>query len=391
MKICIDCKRPFDPSNPKSSFVRGPVCHQKSLDSWTLPEEVNQVAEIIKHKKHAVFLVGGSVRDFLMGRKIKDYDLVTDAKTSELEQMFPNALEVGKQFGVVKVPVPGDVVEIATFREDGVYSDGRRPDYIKEGTLETDVQRRDFTINGLLMDINEKNIIDKTGGLDDLKNQLIRCIGNPDERFKEDYLRMLRAFRFATVLDFKIEDKTLESILNNKENIRYMAKERVATELDKIFSSDNFKNKLELFKQSKILNYCYDHLSEQEHESILNKLATIPNLDNKYVVYSYYFKKDVKLMNQTYKITLQEAKIVETYTSIEEKLLNYESLSVGEKNKCLSQGLFGEVRKYSQSKYLAQVDKDYENLQLNPINLSLCTTGKELIEMGLTQGKKWEK
>lgn len=386
MTKCIDCGREFDPQNPAASLVRGPVCHQKSLSSWKIPDEVEVIAEVLKSKKHQVYLVGGSVRDFLMGRKIKDYDLVTDAKTAELEKMFPNSLEVGKQFGIVKVPIPGDIVEIATFREDGSYTDGRRPDSVSEGTMESDVQRRDFTVNGLLYNINSHEVIDQVGGMEDMKNRVIRCIGNASERFQEDYLRMLRALRFATVLDFSLEKSTFEAVKSNSSHLTKISKERIIAEISKIFDNPNFIKKTQLFAESKILNYSFETISDEEHTKILEKISRQTSPVNRQLVYSWYFKNDVKLMNGKYRITLEDSKIAQKYYEVENNLVNFNNLSTAVKNKTLMEDCVETSIAHTDSSYIDEIKKELKFLKAHPIDMSLLTSGKELIEYGATPG-----
>lgn len=388
MKKCIDCGKPFDPNLPGSSMTRGPICHKKYLESWPIPEEVTGVLSEITKAKFPVYLVGGSVRDYLLGRKIKDYDLVTSAKTEELEKLFPNSLEVGKQFGIVKVPVKGDVVEIATFREDGSYSDGRRPDYIKEGNMDTDVKRRDFTINGLLFDLQSKEVIDKTGGLQDLELKQIKCIGNPLERFQEDHLRVLRALRFATVLDFTIEENTFKGIQQDASNISVISKERIKVELDKMFDSPNLSSRAELIKESSVLDHVFPHLTEGKKAALFNKMAKIKD-PSKELVYSWIFRQDTKLMNQ-YKIHNDEIKQIVHIDKIHHELGKFDGLSLSDQNQLILEPDFDKVlmayQDYEEVSPLVLVRK--QELVNKPIDTSLLTSGKELIDYGFNPGAK---
>jgi poly(A) polymerase len=388
MKKCIDCGKPFDPNLPGSSSIRGPICNKKYLEAWPIPEEVSGVLNQISQAKFPVYLVGGSVRDYLLGRKIKDYDLVTSAKTEELEKLFPNSLEVGKQFGIVKVPVPGDVVEIATFREDGSYSDGRRPDYVKEGTMDTDVQRRDFTINGLLFDLQTKEVIDKTGGLQDLNLKQIKCIGVPLERFQEDHLRVLRALRFATVLDFTIEEQTFQAVQKDAPNIAAISKERIKVELDKMFDSPNLASRTELIKNSTVLDHVFPHLTEGKKGALFAKMAKIKE-PTKELVYSWIFRQDAKLMNE-YKIHNDEIKQIIQIDKINHQLGKFDGLSLSDQNQLLLEPNFDKVlsayQDYEEVSPLVLVRK--QELVNKPIDSGLLTTGKELIDYGFNPGPK---
>lgn len=180
-------------------------------------------------------LTGGYVRDDQLGRPFNDIDIVTEATPDELEKLFPKANLVGKSFGVVIATTPNGLsFDIATLRADGVYSDGRHPDVVKfTKDFEEDSQRRDFTINAMYEDTYAE-VWDYHNGLDDLKNKQIRCVGDPNERFYEDPLRMLRAIRFASELSFDIELNTYNAIVDNSDDVSKLSGERVRQEVEKI-------------------------------------------------------------------------------------------------------------------------------------------------------------
>jgi poly(A) polymerase len=178
-------------------------------------QEAARIVETLRSHGHSAYLAGGCVRDLILGREPTDYDVATSATPDEVMRVFPQTYAVGAQFGVVLVPIRRDgtqgerdnySIEVATFRSDGAYSDGRHPDQVqfsKEARL--DVQRRDFTINGLLLDPVGPIVLDFVGGRSDLERGIIRTIGNPHERFAEDKLRLLRAVRFAARFGYAIE------------------------------------------------------------------------------------------------------------------------------------------------------------------------------------------
>lgn len=183
------------------------------------------------------YLVGGCVRDLLLGREPMDYDVATDARPESIVELFPVGHLVGAHFGVVLVKEGDEVVEVATFRSDGVYSDGRRPDSVQfEGGPEADARRRDFTINGLFLDPATDQVLDFVGGEPDLHAGVIRAIGDPRARFAEDHLRLLRAVRFAARFGFRIEPATADAIREGRVAIRAVAVERVRDELDRILT-----------------------------------------------------------------------------------------------------------------------------------------------------------
>jgi len=212
-----------------------------------------RIATELRAQGFQAWLVGGCVRDLVLGREPKDYDIATDAQPNEIQELFPKAQLVGAQFGVVLV----DGVEVATFRSDHSYADGRHPVQV---TFETDVRqdvlRRDFTINALLLDpLNlDAPVIDYVGGLQDLRDHVIRAIGNPERRFEEDHLRMLRAVRFAARFGFTIEPDTMAAIQKLHAKIARVSQERIRDELVRILTEGAPRRGFELLDESGLLN-----------------------------------------------------------------------------------------------------------------------------------------
>jgi len=201
---------------------------------------------------YQAFFVGGFVRDYLLKINISDIDITTDATPKEVEEIFENTKATGIKFGTVTVFYENYQYEVTTFRTEGKYINHRKPkDVSFAKTLKEDLQRRDFTINGLAMDISGK-IIDLFEGKKDLKNRLIRSIGNPDIRFEEDALRILRAFRFVSKLGFDIEKNTLKSIEENMELLKKIPIERVMVEINKIFKNPYYVKTISLMNQTNI-------------------------------------------------------------------------------------------------------------------------------------------
>ena len=184
-------------------------------------------------------LAGGCVRDMLLGRAAKDYDVATNATPRDVMRLFKRTLKVGAQFGVVVVLIEGQNVEVATFRAESGYADGRHPTAVRFVSAAEDAGRRDFTINGMFYDPLEDKVIDYVDGQADLKRQVIRTIGRPEKRFDEDYLRMLRAVRFSTQLDFAIERQTWLAIRKNAGSIVKISDERKCAELEAILVDSN--------------------------------------------------------------------------------------------------------------------------------------------------------
>ncbi|MHC4271142.1 MAG: CCA tRNA nucleotidyltransferase, partial [Planctomycetota bacterium] len=192
---------------------------------------------VIKKLRRAGFealMAGGCVRDMQLRRRAKDYDVATNAKPSEVIKMFRRTLKVGAKFGVVIVLIKDKQVEVATFRTETDYADGRHPGRVVFSTAGEDAARRDFTVNGMFYDPINRKVIDYIKGKSDLKKGIVRTIGNPVERFNEDYLRMLRAVRFSTQLGFKIEPNTYSAICKHANKIKGISGERQCAELEGI-------------------------------------------------------------------------------------------------------------------------------------------------------------
>ena len=192
-----------------------------------------KILKQIRAAGFTAFFAGGSVRDRLLGREAKDYDVATSATPDQIEALFPKTVAVGKAFGVVVVVEDGSETEVATFRADGGYQDGRRPDSIHFCGAEEDAKRRDFTINGMFYDPVENKVIDYVGGQDDLQKKVIRAIGEPEKRFAEDHLRILRAVRFAHTLGFAIEPATRAAIQKSAPGLAKISAERIENEFSR--------------------------------------------------------------------------------------------------------------------------------------------------------------
>ena len=200
------------------------------------------------------YLVGGCVRDLVMGREPQDYDIATDATPEQVVKLYPNALTVGAQFGVVMVPDESGNIEVATFRSDGRYADGRHPTEVRYArTPQEDVRRRDFTINGLLFDPESEQVLDDVGGQADIRARRIRTIGDPMERFNEDRLRMLRAVRFAARFSFTLDKAARQAIQKLAPQIHDVSAERVRDEIVKILTEGQARRGFELLDETGLL------------------------------------------------------------------------------------------------------------------------------------------
>lgn len=219
-----------------------------------LPQSVVQILKKFQDEKFEIYIVGGAVRDLLMGRPVSDWDFTTNATPEEILKIVEGGL-YNNLYGTVFTPNPdgGKLYEITTFRKEENYSDSRHPDKLEWGkTLEEDLKRRDFTINSLALDKDLK-VIDLYKGQDDIDKKLIRAVGNADERFSEDALRMMRAVRIAAEIGFKVEEKTFEAIKKNAPLINKIAKERIKDELFKLIASPHPYEGMVLFRNSGLI------------------------------------------------------------------------------------------------------------------------------------------
>ncbi|MFO7821569.1 MAG: CCA tRNA nucleotidyltransferase [Lentisphaeria bacterium] len=197
----------------------------------------DQVIGRLQEAGHLAYRVGGAVRDRLLGRVPHEVDVATDAAPAKVRELFPDTYAVGESFGVIIVHTDwGPDIEVATFREENGYADGRHPSEVHFSTPEKDAQRRDFTVNGLFYDPRNSEVLDYAGGIDDLRKGIIRAIGNPATRFEEDHLRMLRAVRFAATLNFKIEPSTYAACRRQASAVNRISAERIFAELSKMLT-----------------------------------------------------------------------------------------------------------------------------------------------------------
>jgi tRNA nucleotidyltransferase/poly(A) polymerase len=217
-------------------------------------ELADQICATLRSSGHQAYLVGGCVRDLVLGREPSDYDISTDARPERVQALFPNSLAVGAKFGVILVVEEGAEVEVATFRSDIGYSDGRHPDrVVYSDSPQEDVLRRDFTINGLLMDPATREVLDFVDGRADLRTGFVRAIGDPRVRFAEDKLRMARAVRFAARFGFRIEPETLAAAQGLAAQITQVSPERIREELTKLLTEGAARRGFELLDETGLL------------------------------------------------------------------------------------------------------------------------------------------
>ena len=214
-----------------------------------------EVAGKLRGAGHRAYFAGGCVRDALLGVEPHDYDIATDARPEQVQAIFPKSMAVGAHFGVLVVRTGHEHVEVATFRTDGSYKDGRRPEEVTFSTPEEDAQRRDFTVNGLFYDPATEEVIDFVGGRADLAAKVLRAIGDPAARFREDHLRLMRAVRFATTLGWEIEPATKAAVKAEAPTLAKISIERIRDEFMKIMLHPNRVRGLDLLDESGLLTH----------------------------------------------------------------------------------------------------------------------------------------
>ncbi|PYU32448.1 MAG: phosphohydrolase [Acidobacteria bacterium] len=223
----------------------------------TARELAGDICRTLQFSGFKAYLVGGCVRDLVLGREPEDYDVATDAHPARVQELFPSSVDVGARFGVILVAADGAQVEVATFRSDVGYSDGRHPDRVEYSSLpEEDVRRRDFTINGLMLDVETRQILDFVGGQEDLRQGIVRAIGAPELRFREDRLRMVRAVRFAARFGYVIEPATFQAIVAAAPHITEVSAERLRDEISKLLTEGAARRAFELLDKTSLLKAC---------------------------------------------------------------------------------------------------------------------------------------
>ena len=247
------------------------------------------VLQSLKNAGYEAVFVGGSVRDLVLGKEISDVDIATSATPEEVKSLFAHTVDVGIEHGTVLVLHHHESYEVTTFRTEGTYQDFRHPDSVTfVRSLEEDLMRRDFTINALALN-DQEEIVDYFNGIEDLEHGIIRCVGNPLERFNEDALRMMRAVRFAGQLGFAIEEETFSAIRTLKANLERVAVERMKVEFEKMILSPNRQLAFNAFVESELYHSCPDF---KEAKETLLKISEFPldsiSITQAWILFAYY-------------------------------------------------------------------------------------------------------
>jgi poly(A) polymerase len=409
-----------------------------SLDFWGSPmnsESPQQqkncdasrafAVDVVQSLKNAGFIAlwaGGCVRDSLLGRTPKDYDVATDATPEQVRDVFGKrrTLGIGESFGVIVVLGPKDAeqIEVATFRTDGLYLDGRRPSSVQFSSPEEDAQRRDFTINGMFFDPIDEKLLDYVGGEKDLAAGMLRAIGNPSARMEEDKLRMLRAVRFASTFGFELDSSTANSIREMAEQIRVVSAERISQELRKMLAHANRALAITLCKELGLFTQILPELQSLESgdwacvEQALSELksSSFPTafamlficteFDSENVSQSGQdIAKSVVSSGKQLKLSNEEIEQAEWISKNLHRLDNAQALPLATLKRTLvhkhASDLLEVMRvvRIVQSLDAADVEFCREFLQSTPdeiLNPSSIITGKELIDLGLKPGPRFK-
>lgn len=233
----------------------------KSHSHWSAVEAISLK---LRQQGYKVFLAGGCVRDALLGVNANDLDVATNATPAQIEKMFSKTIGVGRTFGVMRVVEQGVAIEVATFRTDGEYKDGRRPLAVKYATPEEDAQRRDFTVNALFYDLETRQVLDFVQGTVDLQKKTLRTVGSPDLRFKEDHLRLLRAARFVAQLGFTLNSETFQSIKDLCVLVIDVSGERIREEMEKLLKQEGAQSGLQVMVETGLMEQLFPFRAEDD-------------------------------------------------------------------------------------------------------------------------------
>lgn len=235
------------------SYTEGVNSVRDLLHSHSQWPAVEAIYHRLQSRGYKAFLAGGCVRDALLGIVANDLDVATDATPETIEGLFEKTVSVGKSFGVMRVLFAGADIEVATFRSDGEYKDGRRPEHIVFSTPQQDAERRDFTVNALFYDISGDRVLDYVGGIEDLRQSALRTVGDPYRRFNEDHLRLLRAARFVAQLGFSLVQETASAVQVLAEQVKTVSGERIRDEMIKLLKSRHAQKGLEVMRSTGLL------------------------------------------------------------------------------------------------------------------------------------------
>ncbi len=352
-------------------------------------KNVESICLTLQKNGFTAWLAGGCVRDGLLSVLPKDFDVATDAEPEKVESLFKKTVAVGKAFGVIRVVFDQDDIEVATFRKDGAYIDGRRPVNVTKATPQEDAQRRDFTINAMFYDLENREVKDYVGGLSDLKDRKIKTVGVPERRFTEDKLRIMRAVRFVAQLDFNLEETTLKAVRAMAGDIKSVSWERINDEMTKLFLGLRPDRGMGLLHETGILKNILPEISSSN--SLSNSFSKMVECDDRvlmgWVLLLVAISREQKdkiykrfRLSNSFKISLEE--LIELI----ESLKIFDSLPLHKKKIDIAHSLV--VLAFQ---YLEQIGINVEKLKefrnKFPQLPNAFVGSKELSELGVKPGK----
>lgn len=302
---------------------------QKLIHSHPHWSAVESIYHTLQAHGYKAFLAGGCVRDALLGLQANDLDVATDANPDQIESLFKKTVNVGKSFGVMRVLVDGADIEVATFRNDGTYLDGRRPESVVFSTPQEDAQRRDFTVNALMYDLSTEQVLDYVGGQADLQAGILRTVGDSERRFLEDHLRLLRAARFAAQLNFVIEDESFQAMTRMATLVTKVSGERIRDEMNKLLKAQAVPRGLEAMAQSGLMRELFPFRLRD------NSWKTSPLVEEAWQALALFVRKaDSVEMEKTLdrlRLSSRERRCIEDSWAVWQDALALLNLSMGKK------------------------------------------------------------
>lgn len=361
------------------------------------PDSAIEIVHRLRQKGHEAYLVGGCVRDMVMQLEPADYDIATSAIPDEIMKIFPHTQPVGVRFGVVLVIHRGHPFEVATFRSDDSYADGRRPTSVTFTDVRTDVLRRDFTINGLLYDPAEKRVIDYVEGQRDIENRVVRAIGDPARRFEEDKLRLLRAIRFGARLGYSIEPETWSAVCKMAPAIRQVSAERIREELFRILTEGRPALGFRLLDESGLLKAVLPELAWTNHTN--NVLELLP----KGVAADFAFgvllhdviPEHVEAIAERFRLSTAESRHVLSLVRNFPRLQSLSSAPVHQAKRFMRTVRFEDHVELARIcataagtslepyQFAARLSREWSEIEINPVPL---VSGSDLIQLGFVPG-----
>ncbi len=350
-----------------------------------------EIVRKLKDAGHEALFAGGCVRDHLLGTQPTDYDIATSATPDQVESLFQKTIPVGKQFGVILVIVDSLQFEVATFRTEGGYQDGRRPGFVNFSNAKEDALRRDFTVNGMFYDPIKQASLDYVGGQEDLQKKLIRCIGDPAKRFEEDKLRLLRAIRFAARLGFKIDDMSWDELKKRSTQITTVSKERILEELNKIILSVYAAEGFNLLTDAGLLKVLLPRI-DGAGIARFNKLRKRTIYTAYATLFAHLSKNEVMDIMRALRCSNDAIQVTTSILELVSKMQGFEALRTGEMEKVLNDKDYSEAMAVFEADSKNEAKIDYmRNKLAERQNKSLPAPlmgGEDLTRLGLQPSPK---